>query len=166
MRLHGEKAAGRVALVDDEDYPLLSRYHWIIQHDSRPGRDSGPYAVTRFNRRNAQPRYLTIPMHCLILGCFTGIDHRNGDGLDNQKVNLRRATVAQNAANQPSRGGSSQYKGVSWMPRQRKWVARIGGAHRTHLGYFTSEEAAARAYDAAALAAWGAYARLNFPEET
>jgi hypothetical protein len=164
--LYGEKAAGRVALVDDEDFPVISRYHWIVQEVERPGRNSGPYAVTTFNRRQAKPQYLSIMMHCLILACFTGIDHRNGNGLDNQKDNLRIATASQNAANQGARVGTSQYKGVSWERRQRKWKAqvRVNGQIQ-YLGYFTDEEEAARAYDTAALATWGDYARLNFEED-
>ena len=165
--LQGKKAAGRVAFVDDEDYELVSQYRWNVYQRSRRGqRDSGPYATTTINRRGAIPQYTVIRMHCLILG-IKGVDHRNGNGLDNQRENLRAATSVQNAANQGPRAGTSRYKGVSWARRQRKWKAQIRTDGRARgLGYFISEEDAARAYDTAAVAAWGEYARLNFREST
>lgn len=104
-------------------------------------------------------------MHNLILNC-KGIDHRNGNGLDNQRANLRQATSPQNAANKrPGIGFTSVYKGVSWNVRSDKWRAQIWTGGKSYwLGLYAVEEDAARAYDAAALAAWGEFARTNFPE--
>jgi hypothetical protein len=160
--LGGKKAAGRVALVDDEDYDLVSRYRWHVWVKRRPGRAAGPYAQA--NVRQPGGHHTTIRMHCLILG-RAGIDHRNGDGLDNTRANLRIATTLQNGANQqPNIGTSSAYKGISWNRRLGKWQAdiQVNGQGR-YLGVFLDEEAAARAYDAAALDAWGEFALLNFP---
>jgi hypothetical protein len=162
--LHGKTAAGRVALVDDEDYALVMAYRWCVKQRERgPGRTAdGPYAQTDIRRDDG--RMTTTKMHNLILGC-KGIDHRNGDGLDNQRANLRVATRSQNAANQGPRAGTSQYKGVSWNRRDQKWHAQI--CHNRYvrcLGYFTSEEDAAHAYDVAAREAFGPFARLNFEE--
>jgi hypothetical protein len=162
--LHGKKAAGRVALVDDEDYELVSQYRWQVKQASRPGsRDDGPYAITTIT--HADGRRSMVYMHILIMG-HTGIDHRNGDGLDNQRGNLRAATNSQNAANQGPRAGTSRFKGVH-LHRGRKWLAYIcvNGRQR-HLGMFFREEDAARAYDAAAREAFGTFARLNFEEDT
>ena len=92
------------------------------------------------------------------------IDHRSGDTLDNRRGNLRTATRAQNAVNSRKNSGglSSTYKGVTWSREWGKWCAQIGKTSR-FLGYFAVEEAAARAYDAAAVRLYGVYARLNFP---
>jgi hypothetical protein len=60
--------------------------------------------------------------------------------------------------------GSSRYLGVCWHIRQHRWIAKIGKCPRTHLGYFSSEEDAGRAYDAAAVRRYGARTPLNFPE--
>jgi hypothetical protein len=62
------------------------------------------------------------------------------------------------------RAHTSIYKGVHWAKGSRKWVAKIEVSGRSkYLGSFTVEADAARAYDAAAEAAWGDFARLNFP---
>ena len=162
--LHGKTARGRVALVDDEDYELVSQYRWFVLEQIRNGRTHGPYAIanTGHGRRNQRP----VLMHKFLTG-WPQTDHRNHDGLDNRRSNLRPATNGQNHANErPSTGFSSAYKGVHWARRERGWVARIrvGNGKRLHVGTFKSEIDAARAYDVAALAAWGEYACLNFPQ--
>lgn len=155
--LGGKKAAGRVALVDDEDYDLVMQYRWhVLEYRRQDGRIDGPYAQTKTRRDG---REVGISMHKLITG-WSMTDHRNGDGLDNQRSNLRPATKAQNSHNQrPQAGKSSRYKGVCWNRKAKKWVAgiRVRGKYR-YLGAFASEEDAARAYTEAALAIQGEYA--------
>lgn len=105
-------------------------------------------------------------MHRVIMDAKPGeqVDHKNHDGLDNRRCNLRIATGSQNGANQRKTRGSSRYKGVSRQVRASKWQASIRLDSRSkHLGLFESEEDAAIAYDEAALAQWGDFAHLNFP---
>jgi hypothetical protein len=95
------------------------------------------------------------------------IDHINNDRTDNRIENLREATRFQNNRNKSSaKGSTSKYLGVSWANRANKWAAQIKvDGKNYHLGYFTVEEDAARAYDRAALKYFGLYANLNFPIE-
>jgi len=92
------------------------------------------------------------------------VDHIDRDKTNNHVDNLRWCKRSQNNGN----GGkwkkptSSKYKGVSWSKGMKKWHAYIKfeGKQRT-LGYFVDERDAAEAYNQAATAQWGEYAKLN-----
>ena len=124
-----------VALIDDEDFEIVSQYSW--------SRHSHGYAVR--NRGGER----TLYMHRLVLG-LTGprplVDHINRNPLDNRKVNLRLANHSINGFNMSPRPGR-RFKGVCWDKARNKWHASIG---RRNLGRFDSEEAAAHAYEVAA----------------
>jgi hypothetical protein len=154
--LGGKKAAGRVALVDDEDYELVMQYRWHVREQRSPsGIAWGPYATAGMPGDHSTKVF----MHKLLTG-WPLTDHRDGNGLNNQRSNLRPATHVQNSQNRrPWAGRSSQHKGVSWHRRAGKWRADItvNGKIR-YLGLFESEENAARAYTEAALATQGEYA--------
>jgi hypothetical protein len=146
------------AIVDRADCRLVSPYRWHLLR----GHNGKLYAHT----------VGSVYMHRLIAGTPPGYetDHRNGDGLDNTRRNLRTATPSQNRANmwKPKRADglpqSSAYKGVTWDKPRGKWRAAIQVVgHSRNLGRYDLEDDAARAYDVAALAAWGEFARLNFP---
>jgi len=107
-------------------------------------------------------------LHRFIMGVtdpHIDVDHRNHNGLDCQRENLRRCVRGENTGNLRKYRGSSQYKGVSWDKRDKRWraVVRVHGVTK-HLGRFTEEADAARAYDAAARAAFGEFCYANFPE--
>jgi hypothetical protein len=158
--LHGAKARGRVAWVSECDYDRVIVHRWWVHEVRRPsGKISGPYAWTWV--RLPDGTLVQVRMHQMIMG-VGGVDHRNRYPLDNTRPNLREATPVQQQHNQGSRGGTSAYKGVSWNTRRGKWVATIRANYRKHhLGYFTDEADAARAYNVAAVELHGAFAVLN-----
>lgn len=163
--LYGKKAAGRVALVDDEDYELVMLYKWYVwEIPPQAGRRTcGPYAIANFVTDTG--KRTTIRMHCLIM-VTKGVDHQDHDGLNNQRSNLRPATESQNGANQRAQDGrSSSYKGVAWERRRNQWraVIKVHGRFR-EVGGYPSELQAAYAYDEAARKAFGAFACPNFDE--
>jgi hypothetical protein len=155
---------GQFAVVDAEDYPRLAGYEWT----------ACPSGNTCYAKTHTGG--LTIYMHRLIVLGRTGlhkrikVDHSNGDGLDNRRANLRPVTHAQNMMNSLGRPNvrKSKYKGVSVRNHDRKpFRATIEFEGRQHhLGYFSSEIAAACAYDAGARFYFGPHARLNFPGES
>lgn len=153
---------GLVAIVDAEDYAELSQFKWCAVRDHRS------YYARRSSKQQPDGRRFTIRMHKEILGAppEEGMitDHINGDGLDNRRCNLRFVTHAQNMQNRRDKRGTSLYRGVS--ASKGKWVAVLcHNGVRTRLGTFADEIDAARAWDEAASAAYGEYARLNLPHE-
>lgn len=89
------------------------------------------------------------------------VDHRDGNGLDNRKSNIRICTIAENVANKRKSRGVSRFKGVS-MGCSRKWRSRIRVDRKIiNLGSFSTEQEAAQAYDKAALSHFGSFARTN-----
>lgn len=140
-----------VALVDPEGVEHLLSFDWRL---SQYG-----YAVRGPGERQ-------VYMHRELRGP-TGneqTDHRNGNKLDNRRVNLRKATASQNKGNDTKRRGvySSVFKGVGRSRGLWRACITVDGRHR-FLGRFEEEQRAAEAYDAAAREAFGAFACVNFP---
>ena len=92
------------------------------------------------------------------------VDHKDRNSLNNHLSNLRFCTRKENQQNRSkNKNGTSMYKGVSFHKPLNKWVARIKhNDHQIHLGYFTDEAEAARAYDRKASELFGVFAKLNF----
>lgn len=149
---------GHVALVDDADFDLVVAGGPWHAH---------PGYRTVYGQRNVPGRRgRTQSLHAFLTG-WPFVDHVNGDGRDNQRHNLRPSNYALNAANRPTRSDSrSGFKGVFPNPSGRPWRAQISvNGSKRHLGVFATAAEAARAYDQAALDAWGEHARLNYPKE-
>lgn len=151
---------GYSALVDDADYGnVTAAGPWYVVLHRRT-------AYARRNIRRSDGTRATQRLHNFLTG-WPFVDHRDGNGLNNQRENLRPATKGQNTVNTPPAvHNTSGYKGVAWYPRSGCWRAQAGSGRRTfHLGYFDAAKDAALAYDAAASLMWGEYAWLNLPEE-
>lgn len=153
---------GKVALVDDEDFEVLNKYKW---HAYKSG---NLYYAGRGVYENG--KVYSVKMHRQILGLTNPkihCDHKNGNGLDNSRNNLRQCTHAQNQRNVSARAcNRSGFKGVSWHSRDERWEVRIRIAgEKKHIGYFKSVLDAANAYDIAAKKYHGEFAKLNFPEK-
>jgi len=153
---------GLFALVDDEDFEELNKYKWY-DYKSR-----NAFYACRKLRLGVNKRQIIV-MHRQILGLedpnIKG-DHIDHNGLNNQRYNLRPSTNAENTRNQkPKKGYSSKYKGVCWHKRDEKWNATIFAENKKkHLGYFTNEIEAAKAYDAAAKIYFKEFSCLNFKD--
>lgn len=151
---------GKVALIDNEDFDLVNKYKWYYSHIKN--RNTG-YALTEFCLNKKRIR---IKMHRLILGLTNPkdkCDHIDGNGLNNQKYNLRQCTNAENVRYQKKRkDNTSGYKGVVWHKQIKRWVARIKFNNKSiHIGCFSTIEEAAIAYNKKAQDLFGCFALLN-----
>lgn len=134
---------GEVAIVDDEDYELLRSFNWRLQRNKR-------YSFAIRNDRLPDGRRTTIRMHHMVVCVGDGyvLNHRDGNGLNNQKSNLRVATKSQaQYTKRLQRSSKSGLKGVFWDSTKRKWRAEISAnGKKIRLGYFCDRKEAYSAY--------------------
>lgn len=147
---------GKVAVIDFDDFEKVRPFSWQAAKNGH-----------RWYARAARGGK-TIYMHRHLLGLSgkTRPDHKDGNGLNNRRRNLRVCSPAQNAqAFQKKRSGTtSQYRGVFWDRHNAHWGARIEKNYKKYfLGCFSKEMDAARAYDAKARELFGEFASPNFP---
>lgn len=156
-----------IALIDDEDYDLVSQHNWYISSYTLKSGNIKSCAVTF---RSKIENYKTVYMHRLILQTPFGLytDHINGNGLDNRKQNLRIATPLQNTLNsrkiiyRNNKKVSSLFKGVTWCTRDKKWRAQIGyHGRKMSLGYYNREIEASDAYNKVAEKLFGEFVNLG-----
>jgi len=139
------------ALVDDDDFEKVNIGRWTAQK-----RATGDYHAAKY----IGEKY--VYMHRLILEPKEGYqtDHIDGNGLNNQKYNLRYVTKRQNQWNRHRAKG--RFKGLSKDKRRGTFRANIFvNGKQKYLGEFKTEEEAAKKYNEAALTYFGEFARLN-----
>jgi len=135
---------GKMALVDDEDYVFLSQWKWHVHANKNKN-----YAIHTTYDTSTKKKGKMI-MHRIIVDVAHGfeVDHIDGNGLNNQKINLRICTHSENTKNQGKhKNNTSVYKGVYYNKDKQKYQVNmmIGGIYK-YVGRFTSKEEAYRAY--------------------
>lgn len=145
-----ELTRGKYALVDDRDYARLSQFRWYAV----PKRKTW-YAA----RGNWGGRPQKIYMHRALMPGIKIVDHRNCDGLDNRRINLRDSSHSQNLANRGlDKNNTSGFTGV--VRNHKRWAAQINvRCSHLYLGTYDALEEAALAYMLAAILYFGEFAR-------
>jgi hypothetical protein len=156
IRVEGDVAfvsltKGFEAIIDNKDVHIIREHRWRIQTSPKGhiyAARSGPAAGT------------IILMHRELMRAPKGVivDHKDGDGLNNRRENIRLATYAQNNANRTyGRQNKLGLKGTCY--KNGKYQASIKAHGKTYyLGSFNTVEEAAAAYYGAARIIWGDFA--------
>lgn len=146
---------GRFTIIDAEDYDYLSQWKWCSHKTYY-------YAMRRDYTNGKKSMYR---MHRLIMKAKENeyVDHINGNRLDNRKSNLRICNKGENNQNCGlRRNNTSGYKGVSWSKKYKKYNVQINiNGKRKTVGSYIDPIEAAKAYDEAAFAAYGEFAKTN-----
>lgn len=160
---------GYFSIVDDEDYDRVSAFHWHIHRGGATGAHLYALRCEELPKVNGKRKNRHVRMHRFILGLdHTNkaiVDHKDGDGLNNRRDNLRVTCYKGNNRNRKPRTGCvSPYKGVTFAKRDGVWKAgiRVNGEPK-HIGRYLTDRDAALAYDFEARKHFGEHAYLNFP---
>lgn len=142
----------KTALVDDSDYDLVKHHKWFAVFDGYNW-----YAARKLNGKQVRMQnFLMNPPKGVV------IDHKDRNGLNNQRANLRICLHRENMRNMfKKKLNKSGFKGVCWKSANRKWVAQINAGRVIHLGLFSDPKHAAMAYDRAAEKFYGEFALTN-----
>jgi len=173
-----ELTQGYVALVDDEDYERVSQFKWHVRIKRRKdgtvrgiyaARNTYPYSRKQSRALGKQNIVKMVWMHRFVLGIENQeieVDHKDGNGLNNQRSNLRNATTAQNRHNSLTPiDNTSGFKGVSWNKRHKRWTAYITAfGKRRFLGQFRDKEEAIQVRAKAEIELFGEFARPSTEE--
>jgi hypothetical protein len=166
IRIDGDLAyitltQGYVAVIDAADVPSVQGKNWCAKIDRRrDGSIRTVYAV-----RTQRPNNHELRMHRVLLGAPNDleVDHKDGDGLNNRRYNLRLATVSENQRNRRlDLDNKSGIKGVCFNARLGKWRAYITHQGKNlHLGFFTFIDEAAAARSKASAELHGEFRRFG-----
>jgi hypothetical protein len=139
---------GYVTRIYEADRPFTDGHSWYTSF--------GPHTVYAVTKIGGKP----VRLHNLLTG-WEYVDHEDGDGLNNCRHNLRDGSGFKNHANTWLRAdNTSGFKGA--IPLRGKWQAQIRvNGKSIYLGIYGTPEAAADAYDEAAIHYFGEWARTN-----
>lgn len=170
IRIEGDVAfvsltQGYEAIIDAADVPLIAPFKWYAVVARRKDGTVRTVYAARSRATHGKEAQKTINMHRVIADTPDGMetDHKDGNGLNNRRENLRNATREQNHHNTRTPAhNSSGFKGVRWNPRDNRWVARICINRKdVHLGYHVRLEDALAAYAKASKEFHGEFGRLG-----
>lgn len=150
-----ELTQNKVALVDDEDFEYLNQWKWSAHY----GR--GKWYAIRNQRINGEVNIIYLHRFIMKTPENLVVDHKDDDGLNCQRYNMRNCTQSQNMQNSSAKN-KNNLKGVGRITGGTKYTAQIHlNGIKKHLGSFNTAVKAAKAYNTAATKYFGEFACLN-----
>lgn len=155
INLVGKLGKGKVVIIDDIDFEKIKKYLWYWLPYKKHG-----YAWAKVNKK-------TLLLHRFILNTPKKMvtDHKNGNGLDNRRENIRICTMSENLIYKGKLiNNTTGYKGVYHEKRSKRnpWFVRLMVKGKLYcLGCYKTKTDAALAYNKAALKYHGKFAYLN-----
>lgn len=162
IRIEGDIAyvtltRGYEAIIDAADVPLVIGPCWLAEVSGKT-----VYAARTEQRSGIKRR---IYMHHVICPPPAGmeVDHRDCNGMNNRRSNLRPATRQQNVCNQMVRRDNlAGVRGVTFFKPAQKWRSQISfNGKRRFLGYFDTIDGAKEAYARASAELHGDFGRTS-----
>ena len=151
---------GEYALVDDEDYDKFSKIKWYVFRAC----PTLNYAMCSKKQQNGKFRNFNMSRE-VMMNVPKGmvVDHIDGNGLNNQKKNLRIATTSQNGMNRKDNcNNTSGHRGVCYNKKNKKWQAQTMSMGKpVYLGMYDDILEAAKAYKEYAKKNYKQYRRIN-----
>jgi hypothetical protein len=152
---------GQFAIIDNDDFERVNQFKWYA--------NKAPNTFYANRQVQINRKRQTIHLHRFILNLDTKflVDHVDGNGLNNQKSNLRTCTNQENSRNKRlSKKGTSSFKGVHYDKKYDKFEAQIKINYNSNfIGYNTDELICAKFYDAVARFYFKEFAKCNFEIE-
>lgn len=150
---------GYVAVVDDNDPKKPEQFKWTAQVAYR--KDGSVRTVYAYRTTQQQSKKQKHYLHRFLLDTSSQVDHRDGNGLNCRRRNLRAATSTQNNRNANRRTDNvSGTKGVCWHKHANKWHVDIGvNKRKIYLGLYGTLQDAERARAAAVRKYHGEFAK-------
>ena len=156
-----ELTRSKYAMVDDEDFDRVNEFKWYA------AKGKHTYYCQRTEGSSKNKNKVTLHLHKFILNTTSIVDHKDGNGLNNQKYNLRTCTYKLNIYNSAgNKNATSIYKGVyKTKTKIGSFETQIKIDYKSYsIGRNIDEIICAKYYDAVARFYHGEFAKCNFEE--
>lgn len=161
LLIHSKVFGTKKVLLDNEDFERVNKYTWHVNMQMVGKRVK--FYVNRYVRVGDKCKEARLHRFIMKAPRSKVVDHRDANPLNNQKYNLRICTIAQNTQSVVYNGISSSFSGYRGVFKAKKrWRVRLSAnGKRRHIGMYKNIIDAAKAYNKAAIAYHGEFARLN-----
>lgn len=135
VRIEGDVAyltltKGYETAVDVADLPKVQQYRWHAT-----GQRDHVYVVGYTSSRHGHRRRLSLHRYLLDAPPDLVVDHRDSDGLNNRRENIRLVTANQNLQNRNKSNSRTGIRGITSYCVRGQWTYYRAAVDATHTGH-------------------------------